>query len=221
MAITREFLRKLIDGISDENITAIINEAQADKKKAEDDLVAKTKELETVTTERDGLKTQIADRDKDIKDLQIKVSGQADLEKQIKDLQDKYDKDTTDLNEKLSNQAYSHATEKFFSGVEFSSELAKQGAIAAFKEKGFTLDDKTGTFVGGKEWLDALQKEQPTSFKNKDADPDDNGGNGGNLYIPYFSNPNGSQGNDGKGGNEGGSNPFNFHFTGVRQRENK
>ena len=224
MAMTREFLKKQIEGITDEQITTIINEAQADKKKAEDDLAAKTKELETVTTERDGLKTQIADRDKDIKDLQKKVSGQEELEQQVKDLQDKYDKDTKDLNQKLSDQARSHATDNFFSGVEFSSDFAKQGALAAFNEKNFTLDEKTGTFIGGKEGLESPQKKQPAAFKAKDGgsgDGGDNGGagNGGNPYNPYFSNPNGSQGkgDDGKGG---GQNPFSFNFTGVRPHDN-
>lgn len=224
MAMTREFLKRQIEGITDEQITAIINEAQADKKKAEDDLSAKTKELETVTTERDGLKGQIASRDKDIKDLQKKVNGQEGLEQQIKDLQDKYDKDTQTLNQQLSDQARSHAIDNFFSSVEFSSDFAKQGALAAFNEKNFMLDEKTGTFIGSKEWLETLQKEQPTAFKAKgdDCSGDGNGsngaGNGGNPYNPYFSNPNGSQSksDDGKGG---GANPFSFNFNGVRTHE--
>lgn len=220
--MTREFLKGVIEGITDEQITTILNENGKDLTESKNALSAKEQELNSVKTERDGLNDQIASRDKDIKELQSKVKGNETLEQQIKDLQDKYDKDTADLKNTLSKQAIDHATEKFFDGVEFSSSLAKNAAISQFKEQGFKLDEKTGTFVGGNDWLENLKKTEPTAFKTEDGN-NDNGANNGNGgaggYNPYFTNPNGSQNAPGANGGNGGNNPFNFQFTGVRSKE--
>lgn len=215
--MTRDFLRSAIEGITDEQITAILNENGKDLTESKNALALKEQELATVKTERDGLNTQIASRDKDIKDLQSQVKGNEGLEQQLKDLQDKYDKDTADLKNTLSEQAISHATEKFFTGVEFSSTLAKNAAMSQFKEQGFKLDEKTGEFIGGKDWLENLKKTEPAAFKveeqkNNDGDPSNNPG-----FLPHFTNPNGTQNQDGANG--GKSNPFSFNFAGVRAHD--
>lgn len=215
--MTRDFLRSAIEGITDEQITAILNENGKDLTESKNALALKEQELATVKTERDGLNTQIASRDEDIKDLQSQVKGNEGLEQQLKDLQDKYDKDTADLKNTLSEQAISHATEKFFTGVEFSSTLAKNAAMSQFKEQGFKLDEKTGEFIGGKDWLENLKKTEPAAFKveeqnNNDGDPINNPG-----FLPHFTNPNGTQNQDGANG--GKSNPFSFNFAGVRAHD--
>ena len=218
MALTREFLKKLVDGISDENITSIINESQKDTQKAQSDLQAKIQELQTVTTERDALKTQIGQRDDDIKALQKQVKGNEDLETQVKTLQDKYNADTKALTDKLSAQAREFASEKFFSSVKFSSELAKKAALADFAKENFQLDEKTGNFIGGTEWLEQLKKDQPTAFEAEKTD----GGTESAAQeetkpaSPFFSNPNGSQQQ-----NSGAKNdtPFTFNFNGVREQK--
>lgn len=215
--MTRDFLKSAVEGITDEQITAILNENGKDLTESKNALALKEQELATIKTERDGLKTQIASRDADIKDLQSKVKGNEGLEQQLKDLQGKYDKDTADLKTTLSEQAISHATEKFFTGVEFSSTLAKNAAMSQFKEQGFKLDEKTGEFVGGKDWLENLKKTEPAAFKvekpnNNDGDPNNNQG-----FFPHFTNPNGTQNQDGANG--GKSNPFSFNFAGVRAHD--
>lgn len=215
--MTREFLKGIVEGITDEQITSILNENGKDLTESKNTLTAKEQEITTLKAERDGLNAQITSRDKDIKDLQSQVKGNDNLEKQIKDLQDKYDKDTADLKDSLSQQAVDFATEKFFDKVEFSSTLAKNAAISQFKEQKFKLDEKTGAFVGGNDWLENLKKTEPTAFKAEDPDGGD-GENGNNGFSPYFTNPNGSQNNS--GANDNKENPFNFQFTGVRSKEN-
>lgn len=218
MSLTREFLKKLIEGISDENITSIINESQKDAQKAQSDLQAKIQELQTVTTERDALKTQIGQRDDDIKALQKQVKGNEDLETQVKTLQDKYNADTKALTDKLSAQAREFASEKFFSGVKFSSELAKKAALADFAKENFQLDEKTGNFIGGNEWLEKLKKDQPTAFEMEKTEGSTESEAQGETKpaSPFFSNPNGSQQQNSGVKND---NPFNFNFNGVREQK--
>lgn len=215
--MTREFLKKIMPEITEEQITSILDENGKDLTDSKNALAAKEQEIATITTERDGLKNQIESRDKDIKDLQTKVNGQSELEQQLKDLQGKYDKDTADLNEKLSTQAYDHATEKFFASYEFASDLARKAAVSDFKEQKFKIDETTGEFLGGKDWIENLKKSDPAAFKAEENNDDDNDGNGG--FNPYFTNQNGNQNNNPNGGAGSGDNPFNFNFSGVRSHE--
>ena len=82
---------------------------------------------------------------------------------------------TADLQQKLKDQQTefetSKATEAFFDGVEFSSQLAREAAISQFRSKAFKLEN--GTFQGGKEWLEELRKNSPDAFKPAEPDPAD------------------------------------------------
>ena len=223
----REFLEAIeVNGVklTKEVIDSIMDENGKDIQAGKDALATKEQQLATLTAERDGLKTQIADRDKDIKTLREQAGNSEALNTKLTELQSKYDKDTADLQKKIADQTLDHATEKFFSQFEFASELAKKAAVADFKAQGFKLDEK-GDFTGGKDWVEALKKSDPAAFK-AEADPNRDGqGNGGNGgaggaggagfgNLPYFVAPTGT-GNNG-GGNNGGANPFNFGFAGVR-----
>lgn len=223
----REFLENLnVNGakLPKEIIDSIMDENGKDIQAGKNALEAKEKELATVTTERDGLKTQIADRDKDIADLQKKVGDNDELKNQLTTLQTKYNTDTSALQKKIDDQNNDYATEKFFSQFKFTSELAKKAAMADFKAQNFKRDDK-GEFQGGKEWVEKLQKDNPTAFVTDDGNgggagnDSGNGGNNGagggagNGNLPYFVAPTNNNGGNGGGGNE---TPFNFNFGGVR-----
>ena len=224
----REFLEAIeVNGVKlpKETIDSIMDENGKDIEAGKTALATKEQEVATLTAERDGLKTQIADRDKDIKTLREQAGNSEALNTKLTELQSKYDKDTADLQKKIADQNLDHATEKFFSQFEFASELAKKAAVAEFKAQGFKLDEKTGEFQGGKDWVEALKKSDPAAFKaeaNPNGDGQGNGGNGGAGGAggagfgnsPYFVAPTGT-GNNG-GGNNGGANPFNFGFAGVR-----
>lgn len=208
----REFLEAIeINGakLPKEVIDSIMDENGKDVQAGKNALA----ELTRVSAERDGLKSQIADRDKDIKSLQKQVGDNADLATQLSNLQAKYDKDTSDLQARISEQSINHATEKFFAQFEFTSELAKKAAIAEFKEQKFKLDEKTGDFLGGKDWVEGLKKTNPGAFKAEPNTDGDKGGAGrsGNGGNPYFVGPTGG----GASGNDGAT-PFNFGFSGVR-----
>lgn len=167
----REFLEQLeSDGVklTKEIIDSIMSENGKD-------IEASKKELSAVIAERDGLKTQITDRDKDLEDLRKQAGNSEELNKQFADLQEKYNTETAGLKEQLSKQAREHAAEKFFDGIEFASDRIKSSIIEDFKKQDFKFNDETNTFQGGKEWLDTLIEKEPTSFKTTDNNTNQSG----------------------------------------------
>ena len=58
--------------------------------------------LDAVSAERDSLNEQMAQRDKDIKDLKKNVGDNEELSGKLSELQGKYDTDTKALSEKLA-----------------------------------------------------------------------------------------------------------------------
>ncbi len=150
-------------GLNDEQaekVLAAYGKAVQAGQSAKDSVAAKDAELA-------GLKEQLAKRDADIEKLKSGNADAAAIQSQLDELQKKYQADTDALNRKLSEQKEEYettrATEKFFAGVEFSSELAKEAAIARFRAKGFKREGDA--FQGGAEWLEQLKKDSPESFK--------------------------------------------------------
>ena len=212
----REFLEGLeVNGVklTKEIIDSIMDANGKDIEAGKNALSAKEAELASVTTERDGLKSQIADRNKDIKALQEKVGNNEELTKQLTELQTKYDTDTTALQQKIADQSIGYATEKFFADVKFTSDLAKKAAIADFKEQKFKYDDKTGEFIGGKDWVENLKKSNTAAFE---SDPAAKPNEPTEPKHPYFSGPTTRQ--DGSGNNSNAP-VFHFGFAGVRPHE--
>ena len=205
--MTREDILKQFPEATKEQISALLDIHSADIGKAKGDTAALNQQIQAQATEITGLKEQLQQRDKDIKALQEGAKDASAIQQQLTDLQAKYKTDTDALNQKLADQqtefATTRATEKFFSGVEFSSPLAREAAIAQFRAKGFKLDGET--FLGGSEWLEGLKKDMPEAFKAAEpqADP--------SKPKPKFTNP------INPGGDGGDANPFSFNFTPVRE----
>ncbi len=208
--MTREDIMKQFPEATKEQIKALLDIHSADIDKVKGDTESLNNQISAKDTEISGLKEQLTQRDKDIKALQDGAKDASAIQQQLTELQTKYNDDTRALNKKLADQqaefATTRATEKFFSGVEFSSTLARDAAMAQFRQKGFKLDGET--FQGGKEWLDQLRKDQPEAFK---ATEPDNGG----KPKPKFTNP------INPGGDGGDGNPFSFNFTPLREMPKK
>lgn len=212
----REFLKQQIPGITDEQINAILNENGNDLADLRSTITKHENTIQTLTTERDGYKDQVTERDKDIKVLRDQVKGNEDLTKQLGDLQTKYDTDTKALQKKLDDQMHDRATEAVFAGVEFSSNLARTAAIAAFRAKGYKLGED-GKYAEAQSFLDQLKKDEPTAFKTeepKDEGKKNEGGNpGGQPYAPRFTSPMGNGTNPADGA---GKSNFGLSFNFVR-----
>lgn len=211
----REFIKATIPDITDAQLDAIMNEHGKATNTLRATIATHEATITTLTTERDGYKGQVAERDKDIEALRDEAKNNGDINQKLTDLQTKYDTDTKELQKKLDDQRTDHATERFFAGVEFTSSLAKNAAMADFRSKGFKLKED-GTFEGTDTYLETLKKENPAAFKAepKEEPKDEGKGNptgNGQFYQPRFTHQmtNGGKGN---GGDEKAM-PLNFHFV--------
>lgn len=202
----RDFLKEL--GLDAETIDKIMAEHGKDVTAAKADADAKTQTIAARDTEINGLKEQLSQRDADIKALRDGAANADELKSQLETLQGKYKTDTDELNKKLKDQQTGFerqtATDKFFAEVKFSSELAKKAAVADFKEKGLKLEN--GAFVGGKEWLEELKKNEPTAFASEEPD-------GADPFKPNF----GGSTKPNNRGTKPDENPFGFTFSHVRK----
>lgn len=199
----REDLRKL--GLSDEQVDQVMS-MNGEDVNAQKAIVAQRDEtIKAITTERDGLQTQVKDRDKDIAELKKSSGDNETLTQQLTDLQKKYTEDTTKLQKSIDDQAKSHAVEGLFSGIEFTSALARRAAIKEFEAAG--LEFKDGKFADADSTIKKLREQYPDAFKAAKKDEPDPPTD---PKPPKFTNPIDPNAGGGK------QNPFNFGFQTVR-----
>lgn len=103
------------------------------------------------------LTKQLAERDSDLEKLKANNKSE-ELTKQLNEMTAKY----TEATDKLAEQERGYAAEKLLSGYKFASERVKNSVLAEFKSKGFKYEN--GAFVGGKEYLEDLKKNEPDAF---------------------------------------------------------
>lgn len=207
----REDLRKL--GLTDEQVDQVMS-MNGDDVNAQKAIVAQRDETITaLTTERDGLKEQVTARDKDIADLKKAAGDNESLNKQLSDLQTKYNDDTAKLQKSLDDQARAHAIEGLFGGIKFTSAFAKRAAMKEFEAAG--LEFKDGKFTDADATIKKMREQNPDAFE-PEKKPEGTPPAGGNP--PKFTNPINPTGDGGNGGN---TNPFSMSFTPVRNTQNK
>ena len=204
----REELEKL--GLTKEQIDAVMGIHGADVEANKTTLRTREETITALTTERDGLKTQVADRDKDIAALKKSTGDNEALSKQLGDLQTKYDTETATLKKTLETQAVDHAAESLFSGVEFTSALARKAAMREFLAG--NPEFKDGKFTDADGHLKKLREQYPDAFKPNEKPKEEVPP--AETKLPQFTRPipNGSP--------QGNSNPFDFRFTPVRSAGN-
>lgn len=175
--MTREFLKNL--GLEDAAIDSILNENMQDigKEKAKTtaakaDLADAQGELTTAQTELEGLKKANGD-----------ISA---VQKQLTDLQAKYDTDTKALQGQLADRDYSDAITRAIAGkaLKFSCKAAERDFISRVKEKKLELKD--GELTGLDDFIKAQKEADPDAFAPDKAPPRIVGpmGGGGNGAPP-------------------------------------
>lgn len=153
----RTFLEEL--KLDKDTIDKIMNENGRDIEKAKGD-------LETVTKERDGLKEQIADRDKQLDKLKKSTGDVDELKKQIADLQ-------KDSKSKLDALEAENKSIRINSAIDRA--LSRSGARNNAAVKALLKDiDKAelqedGTIKGLDTQIKALQKSDAYLFKQEDG----------------------------------------------------
>lgn len=126
-------------------------------------------EIDNLTKERDSLKTQIEDANKQIqsyKDMDIDS-----IKKSAEDWETKYNDLVKAQDDAKKESIRNERTNAFFNEVKFASESAKAGVIAAFNQKDFKYDEETNKFLGASEWLEDLKTKDSGAFLSDVANP--------------------------------------------------
>ncbi len=118
-------------------------------------------------TELEELRKQFEQRNADLEKLKAEAASKSDttsaeLKKQLEELNAKYESDTKALNEKLMAQETDFAAERLLGGYKFANDRVKKSVLEEFKGKGFKYEN--GAFIGGKEFLEELKKNEPDVF---------------------------------------------------------
>lgn len=156
----REFIKGLLPDISDDILKQIMDQHSTD-------VGTLKSRIETLETERDGLKTQLNDANTEIQSYKdMDIDG---IKRKAADWEAKYNTDTQVLRDKLSEQEYGYAVNGAVSGMQFTSAAAKKAFVADLKDKGLKLED--GKLLGLDDYVKTYKESDPHAFA------DDNGGN--------------------------------------------
>lgn len=127
------------------------------------------KSTQGLREERDNLKTQIDDANKEIqsyKDMDIES-----IKKSASDWETKYNELVENQKAEKEKSIRDERTNAFFNDVKFASESAKAGVIAKFNEKDFKYDEESKTFLGANDWLKDLKDKDAGAFMSDVANP--------------------------------------------------
>lgn len=160
----RDYLKNLDIGggahLSDE----LIEQIMAEDGKAKSEL---QNAINTLTAERDGLKTQLSDANTAIqsyKDMDIDGIKQA-----AADWETKYTTDTQALKDQLEGVTYNHAVENAVGGMKFTSESAKKAFVADLTAKKLPVQE--GKLLGLEDFTKGYKEADPGAFASDEPTP--------------------------------------------------
>lgn len=174
----REFLEGLDLGngvkLSKETVDAIMAENGKD-------IEAQKNTVTQLTTERDGLKTQL-----ETAKTTIKSYEDMDVEKikqSAKDWEEKHKTDTKALQDQLDAANYGFSVKEATAGLKFTSESAKKAFIADLTAKKLPVQE--GKLLGMEDFIKTYQTSDPGAFvpENDDKTPTFTKGTGGGTQI--------------------------------------
>lgn len=117
-------------------------------------------EIKNLQTEVDGLKTQVGDRDKQLETLKASAGDNADLKKQIEDLQTENATAKATHESELNQLKIDFAVEKALTGAKAKNITAVK-ALLDLKDAKF---DKEGNVKGLAEQIEKLTSDEGTKF---------------------------------------------------------
>lgn len=155
------------------------------KSKYDDDLGAK----DTSITQ---LNDTIAQRDKDLADLQTKLNDAgtdatklSELQANFDSLQNKYAEDTKAYEQQLADQKYDFAVREYANGLTFTSEAAKRDFVRSMREE--KLKMKGEMLIGADDFKSAYGTDNADAFVTKAETPDVTPSTqGSNVNKPQF-----------------------------------
>lgn len=165
-----------------------LTEEQADKVIVELDkghMIPKNR-LDDKIQEVKDLQDQLTERDKDLKDLKKQAEGSEELQKQLTDLQGKYDTEKADYESKLKDTQLSSAIKLALAGKVHDSDIAISQIDKATIELGEDgnivkgLDEQIKTLQESKPFLFVPEKPETPEFKGTTPVDNNNPPNGNN-----------------------------------------
>lgn len=146
-----------------------LEELKLDKETVDKIMAEYGKTTQALTTERDTLKTQIDNANKEIQSYKdMDIDG---IKKSVDDWKDKYEKLEANQKAEKEKSIREARTNAFFNDVKFASESAKAGVISQFNEKDFKYDEESQKFLGASEWLNDLKEKDAGAFMSDVANP--------------------------------------------------
>lgn len=116
--------------------------------------------ITTLTTERDGLKTQLDTANTTIKSYEgLDVEG---IKAKVTEWETKYNKDTKALQDQLDETTYGFAVKDAVGGIKFSSESARKAFVADLTAKKLPLQE--GKLLGLEDFTKSYQESDPGAF---------------------------------------------------------
>ena len=164
----REELKKL--NLTDEQIDKVmsLHGADVENSKSKMDELNKTNE---------SLKSQIAERDRDLKTLKKQAGDNEELTNQFKELQSKYKQDTENLSKELQQTKLNSAVDSALGKAKVRNSKAAKALINMDEVK---LNDK-GEVEGLDDQISSLQKTDGYLFDQGNKEPYQPQGGGGNT----------------------------------------
>ncbi len=171
----REFITGLLPDID----KAVLDQIMDEHGKG---IVAKNNTIAALTTERDGLQTQLNTANDTIKSYKdMDIDG---IKTAAKEWEAKYNTDTQTLKDQLADAHYGFAVNGAVSALKFSSGSAKKAFVADLNAKKLPLQD--GKLLGMEDFVKSYQTSDPDAFlpENDDKTPvATKGGTGGGNAI--------------------------------------
>lgn len=154
--MTRENLKKIIEGITDEQISAVLDINTTDIGKAKKDYDDLTKRVGTLEGEKKTLEDTITDLKNNAKDGE-------DYKKLYEDLKGDIEKKERNAQKDREDKDLTAAIEAVFGDREFSSDYVRKGIIADMKAEIAKPDNKGKGYA---EIFEGLTKDKEGIFKN-------------------------------------------------------
>ncbi len=146
------------------------------------DIEAKNNQITTLTTERDGLKSQLVtanDTIQSYKDMDIEG-----IRQKAGEWESRYNTDTQALKDQLAAAEYGFAVKEATAGLKFSSESARKAFVAELTAKKLPMQE--GKLLGLEDFTKSFREGDPDAFAPEDEErtPVAIRGGGGGGHTP-------------------------------------
>lgn len=148
---------------------------------AEHNKTVQTKDnaITTLTTERDGLQTQLTEADKAIQSY--KEMGMDGIKAEVGEWETKYNTDTQALKDQLATMEYGFAVKEAASAYQFTSESARKAFVADLTAKKLPVQE--GKLLGLEDFAKTYKEADPGAFAPEQTPPPYASGTGSHRML--------------------------------------